>query len=497
MPTRFDLYRRLEPAQPYQDLGLGFRAEVHDAAWFLARQWLMGEHQGENASSPVRVSHETTEIPIESFDGNIDYNPATTPPEAVVESEHEDWWTPGRRIRIGLAARALVRNLENAHKFLLDDLPAPYQRLNGRGFFDGLKIYRSDSENPIFDEVPTQEPIDLWNPAEFHYTAKFKIGERELHMPSHSGGRVDWYSVDADGPLPSPEAIQVSDEIYASRLRYPGAPCPRWWEIEDAHVDIGGFAPDRAHFGTMLLVDLVVSHSDDWYLLPIVAKVGNIVTLERVHVLDSFDEKWTLTAPENWSLFQVKKLASNSLAVWPTVTIPLRGSVIEEVLLGIDEDANLLTAVERRVDGRDLETLAVDPPESSDSEVIDASAPKSYRYSPSTQPPTYHYPYVLKEIDDKRNFVQARFADLSEAEPEFAPEPQGKLLRDSVASENDPFHKIDPTAIPPNGVCIERRRILARRTDGTPVLWMQRKRKPLLAPPTIGLQYDIAEQEQQ
>ena len=53
MMYRYDVVRRVEPLPRARDLDRGFAAEVGDPVWFLGRQWQMGEHQGENASSAV------------------------------------------------------------------------------------------------------------------------------------------------------------------------------------------------------------------------------------------------------------------------------------------------------------------------------------------------------------------------------------------------------------------------------------------------------------
>ena len=79
MTLRYDAYNRLEPAKPYDDLGRGFRAEIHDPAWFLAVQWLMGEHQGENASSPIQVRYSAACNPLLPLDRNSASDPTTTP----------------------------------------------------------------------------------------------------------------------------------------------------------------------------------------------------------------------------------------------------------------------------------------------------------------------------------------------------------------------------------------------------------------------------------
>ena len=81
---------------------------------------------------------------------------------------------------------------------------------------------------------------------------------------------VDWFTVDGDGPWPilGRPAARYRREVLPSRSTFPGAPHPRWWQIEDHALDIGGFPPDRSHLGTMLLHDVAVAHTDDWFWFP-------------------------------------------------------------------------------------------------------------------------------------------------------------------------------------------------------------------------------------
>src|SRR5687767_8646281 len=101
MPPRYDQYRRLEPNPQRRSFTAGFAAVVHDPVWFLARQWQMGEHQGENATTPVLVQLGAVHTPIQPSPQVPNLDPKIMPAEAIVEAEPDDWWTIGRRVRIG------------------------------------------------------------------------------------------------------------------------------------------------------------------------------------------------------------------------------------------------------------------------------------------------------------------------------------------------------------------------------------------------------------
>jgi hypothetical protein len=492
--VHYDVYRRLESAPPHTDLDRGFQAEVADPLWLLGKQWLLGEHQGEDASSPIRVDYVGTQHPVDLHAGNPALNPQVIPPEAIVESEPDDWWTPGRRIRLGKLASASLPALANADtSLLLKGLPTPYQRLDGKGY-DGLALYQRRAElglaPAVFAEVPATAPEDLWSASELAYETRFDCAGRTLQLERHSGGDIDWYSVDANGTMPVPAPLPPGSQVFVNRLSFPGAPPPRWWQIEDHAVDIGGFPPDRSHFATMLLLDLIASHGDNWFGFPVPSQLGHVISLHQVRVTDSFGDVWTLQTPTDWSLFQVTGLDKTSLLLWATATNPLTGPVLEEVALGVDEDANVLWAVEKRVGGNDLPSPAR-PAFPDEGQPVASSARKAYSYLPSSPFYPYWHPYQIAEVGGRRRFVQGRLADLDNNPPKLLPEPQARVLADPKADPNDPAQQIEPATIPSQGLGLERRALLARGVDGLPVLWTQRRRLPLLAPPALRLEFDL------
>lgn len=487
----YDVVRRLESEPLLEDLSRGFAAECADPAWMLGRQWQLLEHRGSDASSPVRVEYRASLVPVEAVDAAAGQDLRDTPAEAVVESEPGDFWTPGRRVTIGRRVAAEAPTLPQDPALTLAGLPVPYDVLDGTGP-DGRALWRRRTElglEPAWfgDDVPPDpEPADLWDRSEFSYHADFSVGEAGLTLRRHDGGTLDWFSVDGSRPLPVPTPPPEPVSVFAGRATYPGAPVARWWQIEDGDVDVGGYAPDRAHVATTLLIDLITSHADNWFTFPVDSRRGHVVTLHEVVVHDSFGDTWELFPPQDeWSLFRVAGLDVRSLVSWAAVTTPLQGPALDEVVVGVDEDANLLWAVERRVAGREVPTPANPPPPPPPTVVADEQ--RSYDYTPSTTAPPGWHPYLATGVQGRRRYVQARLADLSGPVPVLAPEPRSDLLE---AADVSGVHEIEPAAVPTDGLRVERRAMLVRRTDGTPVLWTQRRALPLLTPPALGLRWD-------
>ena len=259
----------LEPGRTDPEAGL--RAEVADPVWFLARQWELGEFQGEDASSPVRVILTPQQVPLRYDATRPHLDPTVIPGEALIEAEPGDWWTVGRRARAGSAVAPLL-GADDLDDFRFGPLPAPYEELSeavdGRAVFvagvlAGHTVWRDLG-------VPSPPP-DRFSRRDLSYTATFSAGGTGLEVREHRGGDVDWFSVELGAAPPVPAAAATSPiaaEVVPTRLTFPGAPHPRWWQIEDVAVDLGAFAPDRSHLATMLLSDLAVADAEDWFVFP-------------------------------------------------------------------------------------------------------------------------------------------------------------------------------------------------------------------------------------
>lgn len=491
---QFDHYLRLEPDVAQRDFQSGIAAAIQDPLWFLCRQWQMGEHQGENASTPVRVTYHATHTALEpsAYDPR---DPTRIPAEAIIEAEPNAWWTLGRRIVYG--ARFVAEQvIEIVEADRLRFLPPPYNSFENAP--DGLALWqRGAVQATNYPEIPADTTRQAWSPRQLLYNTDFDNDERQLQVARHAGGTVDWYSADglpsaelAPIPQPLPDGVPV----LPAQVQYPGAPHSRWWEIEDADSDITGFPPDRSQFPTMLLIDLVVSHSDDWFLFPVSTKIGHIATLHRVIVRDGFDEDYDLTFIDSsdWSLFKTTGLRDTSLVIWSAAMTPLQSVPLENVQFGIDEDANLLWAVERRLNGRDIHfTVPAQPPNAPNAplKTADTASPKSYRYLPGTGALPFWHAYSLEEDEMGRHFRQARLDAAVFPNVEVLPEPRAAVLHGDLG-----IHEVATDAVPSNGIEIERCWMLARDVGGNPILWIQRQRKPLRSPPARLLRFDVLEE---
>jgi hypothetical protein len=499
----WELYRRLEPMPPYTDVECGFAAEVADPLWMLGRQWQVGEHAGEDASTPVVVELRVAHTPLEAVAG---LDPTVVPAEAIVEGAAEDWWTVGRRVRVGRAiAEGLTADQRAACAF--GTLPEPYGETLA-GEVDGRAAHRAGLVPPGHPSVAelVGRP-DFWDPATLTYDVDVPVGATTLQVRRHDGGEVDWYTADGAGPVPDPAFARR--QVVPQRLRYPGAPGPRWWELEDAAVDIGGFPPDRSHLATALLIELICDHANDWFTIPVPSPApsedgtlppssGVVVTLGRLRVKDSFDGWWDLTiptvdgepdagpdeAPGPWSLFRTAGMHRSSLVVWPSATTPLTGPVLDDVVFGVDEDANVLWAVELRAEGQDL---ALSADSAAALEETRRSGTRDLAWLPSTTLPQHWHPYRIegRPAPARRVFVQGVVADLRNVPGTVRPPPRSELLGAGGG------HELDASAVPNQGLRLERRHVLARGTDGRPVLWRQRRRLPLLGPPVSHLRFDL------
>ncbi len=482
MAVRHDNYWKIQPSRQPSDLGRALAAEVHDPAWFIARQWLVGELQGTDGGTPTRVTFEPVRYDIAAPRG--ERSPAEVPVESTVEHEVESFWTPGRRVRYGAAYARAVPTATRDLRLRCDDLPPPYQRLNARAL-DGRKAHAANPFHEVFSDVP-RSGGDHFRPAHFDHRIAFPVEAGGLGFPplpsdpqaasvtvASRGDTVQWYDAVLRGRLPRTEP-QRRSRTRVEPLQFPGAPNPRWWQIEDTRADPARMGADRSHPVTLLLIELVSRLSREWhgFVWPTVA--GSLSGVRRVIVEDTFDQLHQVRPParDEWSLFQLSGTHEPLLLHWVNAVRPLASDrSSEDIQLSVDEATGVVWARELRVGGADLQTPQHDE-RAGQAEIVDWNAVPERVYHPLRGVDEAAHPYLPTE-GASAELDQGRLADLSVPEPRWQPLARGSMIG---AGER---HQIAAGVVTQRGLQLDRRWVLSRDVDGRPLLWHRRRKLPL------------------
>jgi len=539
-------WHRLEPRVRGQDPTLGLRAAVHDPLWLLGRQWQVGELLGEDAAFPVAVRVETVEHPLSrwrSAGGEPDdYDPQAVPLEVLVEREPPvaptlrqrlDAWT--RFVELleasGLGNRAA--GLAAAHP-----LPAPKAptdpadarlRLLADEAGDGLAIADAlaadnaglppDVVDPFLAWVNAQRPEnagDCWVTDRLEY--RFSVGahtdggEVVLSAAEYLGGRLDWYDLDVDdersNALASPADERASKTVHLlpTRITFPGMPTERFWEVEDAAVDLGAVSAAAEDLGRLLTVEFATAFGNDWWSVPVPARFGSVVGVRSLVVRDTFGENVLIEPTETassatapWRIFRLTdaELAAGSgpapvlLLLAPVVAGALDGDPVEELLLLRDEMANLAWGVERVVesaDGRPRDRSIEYSSRLTAAPLPELDSPADLVYVLQTMVPEHWIPLVpVREPNGSAAVVLQRGSLLTQDGDMRPITAQGVLLAPDVSPWY--FHEEE---VPRAGLRLRRVPSIARWLDGTPYAWVSRRVGTGGGEGSSGLLFDIA-----
>jgi hypothetical protein len=556
MTTTITTWHRLEPRVRGGDPALGLRAAIHDPLWLLGRQWQMGELLGEDTAFPVSVRLETEESPLTRFRPGdpgshavMDYDGRQMPLEAMVEREalvtqtlrlRLDAWT---RLRASLVSEQLAETaarLAAAHPLTVMGSDDPSLRrwlaLAGAAPVDGLAVAASlragPSEVPAeiagpflswVDEQTRTRAGDCWvnERLEYHFAvaASTPDGEVTLAAPEYTGGRLDWYDLDVDNdpahrlappPLDADRAPRV-EHLLPTRVTFPGMPAERFWEFEDATVDLGAVSAAAEDLGRLLVVEFATVFGNDWWQIPVPATYGSVIRVRYLSVRDSFGDNYEIlptseiaaggTTP--WRMFAQTDatLAAGSgpapplLLLAPVIADALEGNPVERLLLLRDEMANLAWGVERIVEGADgrprdrgaeyasRQSAALPPMLGSPADLV---------YVLQTQVPEHWIPLV--PIRDPRQPPEAvgavmlqRGALLAQDGTRQPVTPQGVLLSRAIS----PW-LVHDEEVPRGGLSIARIPAMARWLGGASHSWVGRRVQPGRGEGSSGLQFDLA-----
>jgi hypothetical protein len=541
------IWNRLEPRSRTQDLASGLAARVHDPLWLLARQWQMGEFAGRDTGSPLTAQVQWSTAVFDRYaSGATTPQPydGSQPIETLVEREAVRPSTGSADLR--QAAEAGLHFLRLLDAADLTRLRAAYLSpyrltapagadadtvtmasvLAGR-VVDGIRL-RADLAAtggrlpaapalstadaalvlPVatawaawFDALFSEpESAGSWSPDRMEYS--FALGAAGdancLVAREYDGGSVDWHVFDrGTGPLAggTATAVKASRSLIVAPVTFRGMPARRFWEMEDAAVDISALSAGAEDLGRLLLREFALIFGNDWFHVPLAAPVGCQVSIDRLDVVDTFGVATTIphyaTADGTagaWRMFSLgtdaaaaAPAAANLLILTPGGVGTLDGPAIEDVLLLRDEPAEMAWGVERTAVGpsgvpidRGLLWRASQPPVTPPS----ASAPPKYRLGSTV--PDYWIPFLPVAVNDGP--LQMRRGRL----PTASSGPIGRML-------DYPGLTIFLEELPREGVHLDRLYRYARGVDGSTHLWIGRRRSVGKGEGRSGLRFDFLE----
>ncbi|MEP7304358.1 MAG: hypothetical protein ABJA98_02460 [Acidobacteriota bacterium] len=565
-------WSRLEPNVRGASQSETLKARIYDPLWLLARQWQLGELQGDDSGTPVsaRLRAECAELtrylPQNGAAKPVKFDPKKAPLETVVEREavHPK---PGALVRLRVSVEAgqqFLRVLARApfgtkyHPGFLAAFPLPTRSaalaadvdgealrfldvMSGR-VPDGVKLYTELKKNPLPSAPTIEQPTDgpafaaardafiLWyeglfsEPAEqpeawssqrmeYAFSVEAPTTPRMVLTSEYYEGDLDWYDFDVRmGETIGADADRVAGmnplpivrTMIPAPATYRGMPASRWWEFEDASVNFGAVEADPDDLARMLLVDFAITYANDWFVIPVDLPVGSICKINSLVITDTFGVRTLIPsidqsahpASSRWRMF---KNTGNSdtptnLFLAPTLKRTMESTPLDEVLFLRDEMANLAWGVERiaeGVSGRPLNRRDDDLARQRRNEPA-TPAPSNegaLTWRLSTEVPGYWIPLIPVQIQPGQKAIRFRRGATLRQDGTLKPQPALSQILKPSAGPLDIFEE----EIPREGCRVTRSYQYARWFDGSPLLWIGRRKTIGRGEGSSGLRFDVVE----
>jgi hypothetical protein len=355
-----------------------------------------------------------------------------------------------------------------------------------------------------------------WQPdrMEYAFSMAGRLGpepadERTLTAARYADGTLDWYSFDLNGEVQlgttADEAGElVTRSVIPAPVTLPAMPAHRFWEFEDAVLDLGALQPGAADLVTLLIVEAITGFGNDWFVIPVDLPVGTLVVSRSLVVTDTFgfsqlvrpngDPELVPNSP--WCMFQLAMPfdkaepegipISNLFFLAPTLVHPHEGDVLEEVMLVRDEMANLGWAVESRLEspmerGLDVSAYGLAAPTLHGEDALEMP-----QYELSSPVPAHWIPLlpVATEGGSQVRLTRAALLDLDGGRRVVRS--QARVLGEDPL---DPL-LIREEEVPREGAIVRRSYQGARWYDGELIVWSAYRKSVGRGEGSSGLRFD-------
>lgn len=378
-------------------------------------------------------------------------------------------------------------------------------------------------------DTSISEPTEVnraWNPQRQEYacalSAQFSDGEVVLTADEYTDGRLDWYSFRITNQLslgaptePVPVESLAPRPTLPTLVRYPGMPADRYWEFEDGQVALGRLETGPTDLARMLLMEFALVYGNDWFVIPVELPIGSLFRVSQFLVRDTFGKETSVNpVPRSgrspWTMFSLSPEPNapdrlrNIFFLPPTLPRKLEGDPIEEVALFRDEMANMVWAVEHKVQGaagdacdRRLASSHQTAHQMLESDPVTAEL----LYRLATPVPENWIPFIPvpaapnQPLDAFAIQLERRALLRTQLDGNrLKIQPHGLLIRSnpSINVADEPPLRLEEEEVPREGVVVKRTFQCTRWIDGSRHLWLGRNKTIGKGEGASGLQFDVA-----
>lgn len=335
----------------------------------------------------------------------------------------------------------------------------------------------------------------------FSVAAHDGSAESVYRAGDHSGGDLDWDAFDfvpgaslgATATDPGPRDGGQVRTVVPARVTFPGMPAVRWWELEDAKVDLGGTSTGREDLLRMLLIDYTLNYSNDWFIVPMEAAFGTLSRINSLVVTDVFGVETDIPPTRQalggagWTMF-TETGEDSGLLLPPVLSHSHGGSPIEDVRFVRDEMANMVWAIEQLVEsaaGLPMErheaglrngasTGTTDAVESASPGPASADGDGStLRYRIATTTPAHWIPMLPVDVDGQLMLERGEMLPDDDAGGQVPTNVLGRILANDGADL-----RVFEEEIPRTGSRVTRSYRYTRWLDGSTHFWVGRRKMP-------------------
>jgi hypothetical protein len=358
-----------------------------------------------------------------------------------------------------------------------------------------------------------------------------------LKAEEYYNGDLEWFSFDAvpanetteglSGDPTAEESGLITDKILTvipTLAKFGGMPHPRWWQFEDGSIDLGNIDADTTDISKLIVSEYALVYGNNWMVVPYSIPVGSLTTIPAIVITDVFGQR-SLIQPavqgssddwNAWGMFNLSTRHSENdsnvpadtrLFMPPCVVKTQESEPIEEIRFIRDEMANMVWAIETRVDSLAGSSLEGDSAASALKNALELIEPPvgaippdetaKFKYQLENTVPENWIPFIPAHIPGQFRAIRLQRASMPRwfKNDYGAVRPVTRLLREGINENNDAVAPmfVNEEEVPRAGAVVTSNFQRTRWYNGKIVNWLGKRKRLGRGEGTSGLQFDSLE----